>query len=392
MITQIFNPDTIEGAHMKKILATTSALVAFGLVGSGQASASEKIKLQLGGHSKWWIVGKWNDSKYQNALGGGQGTSYNNVDVIGDNEIHFVGSTTLDNGLKVGIQVELEAGGHTDMTSDTIDRSFVFVQGGFGKVILGSEANSAEMLHIMAPDAAGNTGQDGLLTAGFAIATPSNVYTAVSTELTAGGNADKITYVSPNFHGLTIGVSYVPNYTEDSRAPSDASEYYTAAFNYSQEFSGVGIKVSGGYMWDDIGTQYDMNQEWSLGTQISYAGFTLGGSFRKINNNFSTTMSNSSVSAVPSLDNSGRNWDAGIQYASGPWAASFVYFSSKSRGIVNTAGDDSFTVYQASGKYTLGPGVDVLGTIGHADYKDETTIVTNNHKGWAAMTGLSLTF
>ena len=44
---------------MKKILFASTALVAVGMT-AGTAQASDPIKLQLGGFSKWWVVGAWN--------------------------------------------------------------------------------------------------------------------------------------------------------------------------------------------------------------------------------------------------------------------------------------------------------------------------------------------
>ncbi|MCR6629446.1 MAG: porin [Magnetospirillum sp.] len=117
---------------MKKILIASTALVAASLVSTGAASASEKIKLNLGGYSKWWVVGTWQDDKFQNGDGSATAAGqkdYNNVDIKGDNEVFFGGETTLDNGLKVGINVELEAGGNTNPTgsktdsADLIDKS-----------------------------------------------------------------------------------------------------------------------------------------------------------------------------------------------------------------------------------------------------------------------------
>jgi len=124
---------------MKKVLIASTALVAATVFSAGAASASEKIKLNLGGFSKWWVVGQWQDSKFEsNNNGAGTQGGYNNVDVKGDNEVYFGGSTTLDNGLKVGIDIQLEAGGHTDQTTDTIDESYVYLEGGFGKFIVGA--------------------------------------------------------------------------------------------------------------------------------------------------------------------------------------------------------------------------------------------------------------
>lgn len=59
------------------------------------------------------------------------------VDVTSDSEIHFNGRTTLDNGITLGFRLELE--GNT--AADQIDESYMFVEGGFGRVELGSLNN-----------------------------------------------------------------------------------------------------------------------------------------------------------------------------------------------------------------------------------------------------------
>jgi outer membrane protein OmpU len=128
--------------------------------------------------------------------------------------------------------------------------------------------------------------------------------------------------------------------------------------------------------------------EWSAGTQIAYGNFTVGGSFRKIDGD--------EALGATAGDQDATVWDAGIMYASGPWAVSFYAFQSVSEGNQAVAEDDKFTVYQVSGKYTLGAGVDALASIGHAEYDDETAEAAggdaNHNSGWAVMTGLGLTF
>lgn len=77
---------------MKKILIASTALVAAGLMTTGTAAASEKIKLNLGGFSKWWVVGAWQDSDYEAVVDGAS----TNADVKGDNEIWFHPQQRLD--------------------------------------------------------------------------------------------------------------------------------------------------------------------------------------------------------------------------------------------------------------------------------------------------------
>ncbi|MBR9972761.1 porin [Magnetospirillum sulfuroxidans] len=384
---------------MKKILVASTALVAAGMITAGSASASEKIKLSLGGYSKWWVVGAWQDDNYEAAFGKGAGSA-NTVDVKGDNEIWFDGSTKLDNGLEVGVHMELEAGGQTDTntsasaatSSDIIDKSYVYISGGFGKVIVGTESNGTVLMHTMAPDAAGNTGADGILTGGLAIARPANVTAKVTTEIDTDAEADKITYVSPTFYGFTVGGSYVPNVSEDNQnvygsggsTNSAAAEIYGVAAMYANTFGGLGVKASAGYVTYDVDVATDRSQELAFGTQLSYAGFTLGGSYRNIKQNLGATPGSFAGS-------DGYAWDIGLQYETGPYAVSVTYFNSVAEGTV-AAGEDEFTVYQMSGKYNMGAGVDLLATVGHAEYADEGSAAIDNNEGWSVMTGLSLQF
>jgi outer membrane protein OmpU len=399
---------------MKKVLIASTALVAAGLMTTG-ASASEKIKLELGGYSKWWVVGAWQDGSYESATNNntaGQGSA-NSVDIKGDNEIFFGGSTKLDNGMEVGISIELEAGGGTETSTaagDIIDKSFVYLSGGFGKVILGSESNGTVLLHVMAPDAAANMGSDGILTGNKGIARPANLSSQVTTEIDTDAESEKITYVSPTFYGLTVGATYVPNVTEDNAnvfastnsgntaTNNGAAEIYGIGALYVNTFGNVGVKVSGGWVTYDVAATTGRSQEWSAGTQLSYAGFTVGGSYRDIQQNQAGNTNNLTIASA-TTDSSGYVWDAGIQYASGPYAVSAIYFKSVAEGTIGSAagqGEDVVEVYQVSGKYSLGAGVDVLASVGHVEYDDETaktaTADANHNKGWAVMTGMSLAF
>ena len=398
---------------MKKVLIASTALVAATMLSAGTASASEKIKLNLGGFSKWWVVGAWGDDSYQ----GANNADYNNVDIKGDNEIYFSGSTTLDNGLQVGIQVELEAGGHTDQTTDTIDESYVWLAGGFGKFIVGSENNGTYLLHVSAPDAAGNWNEGGIITGGYALAIPSAVSGVTplqrgwnTTAIVTDNDAEGITYVAPTFYGLTVGGSYKPSSSEDNRGMSNlastsaanlgvtgpaAGEIFGAGALYSNTFGGVGVRASAGWATYDTNLSNGGNpepqpddrvNEYSFGGQLSYAGFTLGSSYRQV------VADTGNTQAGATLDLNAHAWDLGLQYASGPYAISASYYQSQANGSSAIEGEDKITVYQVSGKYTLGAGVDALATIGHASYESEDNLQANENDGWAVMTGLSLAF
>ncbi len=86
---------------------------------------------------------------------------YDGIDSKQDSEIHFLPSITLDNGLKIGANVQLEGfqGG------DQIDESFLFIDGSFGRVLLGSENSAGYLMHYGAPDVTFLNVNSGSLTA-----------------------------------------------------------------------------------------------------------------------------------------------------------------------------------------------------------------------------------
>ena len=62
-----------------------------------------------------------------------------------DTEIHFKGSTKLDNGLEVGINVQLEGNSNS---SDQIDESYLTVRGNFGQIDIGDENSALYKTHV----------------------------------------------------------------------------------------------------------------------------------------------------------------------------------------------------------------------------------------------------
>jgi len=437
---------------MKKTILVGTALVAGSLAGAGSTQAADSITLNVGGFSKWWVVGASQSSAYARALayngsGGYSGSAgaTNPFDIKGDNEVWFQGSTALDNGLKVGVFVSLEAGGHTDSTTDPIDHSYAWVEGGFGKLMLGTLKNAAYQLHVQAPDAANNWNDGGMATAGFAVARPAVVeglneregYTGVwqTTSIIGDNKAEKIAYFTPVFAGLTLGATYVPDAaSEDNRNQgSNRGQAYGVGANYSRALGPVGVKLSAGVFQTELAASEILNQ-YSGGTQLSYAGFTLGGSYQLARDQIgkaggaatTATGANGSVGNNPvgssaaavikkalgvgdgtnyRYDFGGQGYDVGLQYATGPYAVSFAYFHSETRGAKLDAygiakhDDDTIDIYQASGKYALSPGVDLLASLGYANFKSGLYSHSNNgyrdllkNDGYYGMTGLSLKF
>src|SRR5258707_12357559 len=114
---------------MKKILLGSTALLG-AAVAAAPAQAADGIKLSLGGFFRTAVLYNIDDHG-KNDLGNRR---YNDG-VFSDGEIYFLGKTTLDNGLTVGVRVELEA----EQSGDQIDAAYAYFQGGFGEARIGSQ-------------------------------------------------------------------------------------------------------------------------------------------------------------------------------------------------------------------------------------------------------------
>lgn len=360
----------------------TAALI----IASAPCQAAEPVSLHLGGYSKWWVVGVWQTS---NKLDTG------NADIKGDNEIHFLGQTRLDNGLVVGIHTELEAGGATDQQSDTIDKAYVWIEGGWGKLQLGSDYNAASLLHVAAPEAAGlwNGPSNGVLS-DTVVPRPAAVTTMFSgnqTELDHDDNAEKVLYFTPSLAGVTLGMSYTPNsQSEDNRGVTRSAEFLAAGLLVERRLGDVGVTASLGYgrgvLDADSAATHDKVQALSAGLQLSAGPLTLGGSVGTEHHSYPGRATTAS-----SIDHSGRSFDLGAMVTDGPLSVSIDHYRSAVRGSATLPGDDRVTVSQLSAKRMLGPGVALMAAFAHIAYDDEASS-TDSRAGYTIMSGLGLWF
>lgn len=359
---------------MKKLLGVTTALVTLGAFAAA-AQAADPVKLSLGGYSYWYV-----------GYGSNSNGDYQEVDVKGDNEIWFTGSTTLDNGIKIGVQIELEAGGHTDTRGgDVIDESYVFVEGSFGKVIIGTEDNAIALTHVSAPDV-GLALSDGDY--GLWVVSPLTLefYT---TWADRDSDSEKLIYFTPQFYGLTFGISYTPNVaSEDSRTTTvisgTANNALALALGYTREFGDFSVAASAGYYRHDV-DGLDATQEFTLGAKFGYAGWALGGSFRHSEEDDGI----GGGSGAYSIAGDGIAWDIGVSYTSGPFAVSFGYFTSEADGIGTGSADQTMDLYQLSGSYTLGEGVVLVGSIFYNEYDGGAGM---KNDGVGVVSGLRVSF
>ena len=110
-------------------LIAATALVAAGTMVATPAIAEEGVQLGLGGYyNTFFWVGDYSESSNDTRR-------MTETGLFADGEMHFKGSTTLDNGITFGVQVELEA----FQSNDQIDENYAFVEGSFGRLVVGGE-------------------------------------------------------------------------------------------------------------------------------------------------------------------------------------------------------------------------------------------------------------
>lgn len=412
---------------MKKQLLSTSALVAAGLVATAGAAsaqtapASSPIQITVGGYM-YQFLSYTNQNNRTNASGStGVTAKPTPVQVNNDSEIWFQGKTTLANGISVALRVELEANTETDQ----IDESFGIVEGAFGRIEVGSTDNSAYKMSIHAPDAALGIAVAGVQSYTSNLVTnptgSSILDTPINTTLPRmfDNDSEKVSYFTPRFEGFQLGLSYVPELTQDRGGIGGVrfnSNFYhsgfTAGLNFTRAFGPIDIAASAGYVRftkpnstavTSNGTLSDP-QGYLAGAQVGYAGFRLGGSYLK-QKDYAAVTAGQSAAATPMSGAgftgatgqfaNGQSWDAGLTYTFGPAVVGVTYFYGRNKGLTTagTAGNDVVKGGAVTGRYQLGPGVNVQASVFHFNVEGNATIgATDKNNATGVMTGLLLNF
>lgn len=328
---------------MKKAILGTTALVAVGALAVAPASAAEKIKLGLGGymHSTYF---------YQDADDTGATSSRASDRVTHEGEVFFLGETTLDNGIKFGINIQLEA--YT--TGDQIDETYIYVDGSFGRVLLGSEDSAAYLMHYTSPNPTPMFYADSpnIYPSGQVITTRPNMF----------ADTDKLTYFTPRFFGFQLGASYVPDGTSET-ASAGNSQYqapnydagldrgWSAAANYVNKFGGVDLALSAAYQEADVtavGATEDQS-EYAFGASVGFAGFTIGAGYGV----------DRDIGGISGTDSD--QWSAGVNYGMGPWSVGVQYAEQTNEAPLTA--DMDMSTWVIGGSYILGPGITAFGGV-----------------------------
>jgi outer membrane protein OmpU len=387
----------------------------------------QPVKISVGGYFTSMIGFSDQDGSFENAAVnslGVAGRPYRTTTILNDSEIYFTGNSTLDNGLRIDVIVQLETdqftsngnngGSGAANSNNTIDESYIKLTGGFGDVRIGNTKAGSFVLgtptlpagimrhdtldvgkFVIAPTGAGATSGSG-------VDDPTSPFFLNGITWDVGpSDGMKIVYISPQFAGFRIGGSYWTAGAGGDKlgAASDTDNNGTTdvAIQYQNKFGDVGFNATASYVHTTDGQGFGGApgtaggrgyQVWNGQAAISYAGFRVSGRYGRALGN----ADKGGVQAASGANIDDWQYDAEILYRSGPWGVSFTYQHGNAEETKAIAADLTRTVYMFGADYAIGPGIKVGANIFRADWNDETTAPANNNDGWAVVGGIKVRF
>ena len=389
---------------MNRYLLAGCAVVALAL-GSGAANAQAKFEVKVGGDvfAEWGWVDQDQDAGLRS------------TEMRNRFRFNLIPSAKADNGLEYGARIRVRAD-NSNLAGRTLtqDRAYIFAQGGFGQVRIGTSNTYNDETIVSRPidylpfglfdQAVAWGGANGRPVSTNQTATTGGLGQGSVVWPTFGDVATRIVYFSPRFAGFQLGASYTPR-TDDSQNSVDRSEFANArtlaspvsnsfqdvielGANYNATFGAVTVKAGAGYQWgeasDVTGTTFrDMNA-WQAGAQVGFAGVTLGGSY--------TDWGKSGLNRAitPGAEGAAKIWQLGAQYTMGPIVVGAGWMYGEDSGSFTAIGKREVNIYEVGVSYTVAPGFAVQAQYDYFE-NDGDTVATQD-KGSVVLLRTTLAF
>jgi len=392
---------------MKKILLGTSALIGAATLLAGAAFA-EDPKVTVGGFNTFEAGYTSSDAD--------QGLS--NRSFRNNTEIHFNVAGKNDSGLGYGAEIDLNADidGANNLAGSTnsglnAHRTYGWLQGDqWGHVEFGSNDGAARTLKVDASNiarasggidgdwsyfadanvASGSTGTGsaGVLSGKFITAPRLTAEHGAANYFAAEGtsNHTKVTYYTPRFQGLQLGVSYAPSLNSRGQnntriLSGDASDVFSGGVNYEEQFDQIGVAaaVTGETAKSKNKVVNGQNiNAWNAGAKVSYQGFSLAGSYGDW------------TDSLDVKDAEADYWTVGAAYETGPVGSSVTYLSSQNKSNAAGGFDNEFQNISVGVDYKLAAGLTPF--VEYTWYDLNPNASANDNTGNVVLVGSQLSF
>ncbi|MGE0723538.1 MAG: porin [Alphaproteobacteria bacterium] len=383
---------------MRRALITTTAIVAVGAwAGAAAAQAQvarqqQPLRLGIGGY--FAAYGVYVD---QPDGPGEYGEARRRFDLKRDAEVWIKGSVALDNGIRIGAEVQIE--GQTE--AEQVDQSYLLVESAWGSLRIGASKSASYLLSTTPPSVDPNF--DGidpnfrLTNALGPLATQNQASDFWSPTFTF--DAEKVTYTSPRIAGFQAGISYTPDNAQEAikggsflGMPSNReslpgraawSDIVSVGGYYMNEHATIGHAICVGWEHGSLSRcpvgvsclGFQDRDVWGVYGVVWYDRYVLGGGYRKDDNGLSG-------------DNDSTAWGLGFNYVMAPLTLGVSWL--ESRRSFPGVKDDRLQRVLVGGRYAYGPGMDLRASVHW--YGLDSAKPTAEGDSWAVVLGTVVNF
>ena len=351
---------------MKKSLLATTALAALGAVAVA-SPASAKFEVGVSGYMEQWFGYSDNSNSAQ--------PNSDVFDQISDAEFNIDFKQTLDNGLTIGGQIQVEGQQQAEAVGDEIDEQYIYVDGAFGRFLIGSENGAPYLMHYGIKS--NGVGLDeGDVNNWIAGSTGALRITNATTLI--DNDQNKITYFTPRVSGFQIGATFQPDADDinavvpsagGAEADTRRDNGYGLGANYVTAVADMSVKASVGFA-DAGGAVAGNETALSLGLQLGFGGFTASFAYGEHEND--------------TTPNDRNTFGVSVAYNAGPAGVSIAYIRGE-----DSDDDRQQDAFELGASYAVGPGVAAKASLYYMDAVNDGNSVAD---GVAVVGGLALNF
>jgi len=320
---------------MRKLLLTTTALIALGSVSAVAADMS------LSGNMRF-RYNTWSDDN--TAVAGENNNSMTNV-----MQLWVKSSATLDNGLAIGTNTRINASG-------AIDRNWIDINGDFGQIDLGQQwtPSYANSLH---------ENWMGTIAGGIYMGGSSNTGLAAmnSTGFIGGTKNNKVVYRN-EFAGVNVALSY-----GDAGSTSEADEK-SMAVNYTMPMMDGNLKLNYADITNDAA---NATSDESSGSEV---GVQYSAGFGRV---YALRQSTETKTAAGAKTNDQENTTIGVNYKI-DGSTQLVYFNQAVDQDGTTGTGDEFSSNTVGIRHDMAGGLRIGLLHSNYEYTDASSASTND--------------
>ncbi|MCC7428857.1 MAG: porin [Alphaproteobacteria bacterium] len=401
---------------MRKILLGTTAVIGATVL-AAPAFAQGALNVRIGGYYNFQY-GHISEKSLVTAT-----ERAGKSDFRSDGEIHVLVTGKAANGLTYGATLEMEMDGNASRNLFSVDEWYGFIgTPTLGQLRFGDEDGAASLMQVWIPTNFGAGGADGNFD-DYILGRPGN---GIGSSVPLGnlaeiGDNSKIIYLSPQFFGFDVGVSYALNAGQGetsgttpgsgtlagadrlvaSAAGGARRNEWNIAARWRGSFGPVGLAVGAGAFISGVtkaraaGVETKAFQDiriYNVGLNVTFAGLTAGaaymwGQFGGVGG-MGTALP---VNPAGFSANNGRVLALGVAYRFGAFTVGANFMGGSREGRVGAAfaNDQKTRHWAIGGTYNLAPGLDVFAEYVNFRYTDDDAAATKNN-GSAILIGTRL--